>query len=103
MAIKSSYRKTGIVLCTIYLALTTVFVAFALATSDPKGRFVLLQIPIAQQDKLVRSWGLGWLLEDMSWVTAYALLVPATLIVLYIAGLVLNHMVSGLCRIATGR
>jgi hypothetical protein len=54
--------------------------------ADSKGAFVLLQLPLALQASLLQALGLGWLLERLSWSTAYVILGIPTLVLLYFVG-----------------
>lgn len=76
-------KKYSSILPAIYILTTTACVLYALSTADHKGRIVILQIPIALQAALVDQIGLGKLLEQMSWVTAYVALGIPTIGALY--------------------
>ncbi len=76
--------KTGLGLCTLYLAFTALCVWGSLTTEgDPKGEFVLRQLPLTGALLLVDGLGLDSALDGLSWVACYALLVPLTLAFLY--------------------
>ena len=76
--------KVGIGLCVLYLAATACCVFSSLgAEGDPKGQFVLLQLPIALQLGALDAIGFRPVLRQLSWAGAYALLVPPTLAGLY--------------------
>ena len=72
-------------------SLLCVVAAFG-ATGDPKGNFVLLQLPIALQGSLLQSVRLAPLLSRLDWVTAYALLALPTVIALYACGALLGKL-----------
>ena len=86
---KQKTRKisvVGLTLCVIYGVIALALVALALSESDPKGRFVLLQLPIALQMGFVHAVGLGGLLHGLSWTMAYVCLGIPTLVALYFGG-----------------
>ncbi len=86
------FSRLGLGLCTIYLLLAVASVAWAaLAAGDPKGRFVLLQLPIALQGAILDSLGLGPVLERLSWESAYVVLALPTFALLYLVGVLLER------------
>lgn len=90
-----SMNRLGLVLCALYGTVIAVCVALAMtAGGDPKGRFVFLQLPIALQASALDALGLGWLIERLTWGTAYLALAIPTLAMLYLAG----RFVSGRFR-----
>ena len=83
---KAPNSRFGIVLVMLYLILTVLTVLAAWYTGDDKGRFVLLQLPLALQMALLDTLGLmGWF-AGLSWSAAYFVFVPATCICLYHLG-----------------
>jgi hypothetical protein len=81
------FSRLGLGLCITYLVLALAAVAWsALAAGDPKGRFVLVQLPIAIQAAVLDSLGLGSLLDGLSWVGAYIALALPTFALLYGVG-----------------
>lgn len=90
-----SMNRLGLALCALYGTIIAVCVALAItAGDDPKGRFVFLQLPIAPQAAALDALGLGWLIERLTWGTAYLVLATPTLAMLYLAG----RLVSGRFR-----
>ena len=76
--------KVGIGLCVVYLAATACCVYSSLgAEGDPKGQFVLLQLPIALQLEALDAIGFRPVPGQLSWAGAYTLVVPPTLAGLY--------------------
>lgn len=72
------FRQYSITLPSIYILTAAACVIYALNLTDKKGKLVILQLPIALQAAVVEQIGLGFLLDQMSWITAYiALGVPA--------------------------
>ncbi|GGY56341.1 hypothetical protein GCM10007387_43520 [Pseudoduganella albidiflava] len=81
------WSRTGLGLSGMYVAVTAAAVAAALwaEPGDPKGSYVLLQLPIALQlaalpDSLLQRMG------GMSWTMAYLAIWPPTLLALYALG-----------------
>ena len=77
----------SLVLCGMYVAATAACWIYVFSGNvDPKGDFVLKQLPIALQMALADALGLRSLLTNMSWATAYAIFVPLTVGFLYALG-----------------
>jgi len=87
------FNRLGLSLCAIYLALTLILVLAALsADGDPKGHFVLLQLPIALQLAVVDLLGLTNHMREWSFPVAYSVFVPATCIALYASGIAISYV-----------
>jgi hypothetical protein len=87
--------KTGVGFCLVYLVLTIIcIIAGRNAKGDHKGRFVLLQAPIAFQSALADKLGVAKYLSRLSWFTAYILFLPPTLAVIYFAGFITEYVLS---------
>jgi len=86
--------RTGIAFCTVYVLLAIASVAWGLSVDDSKGRFVLLQLPLALQIAGLDAFGVLPYLEGLSWTATYLLIVPPTLVVLYSAGTVVGTLVA---------
>jgi hypothetical protein len=78
--------RTGIILCTIYAAITAVCLVLAFSADDYKGQYVFMQLPIALQMSGLDALGLLPLLRKVSWVGAYLLLALPSFIFLYLLG-----------------
>jgi hypothetical protein len=90
------FSRLGAGLCALYLALIVLcLIAGFAASSDPKGRFVFFQLPIAVQGGLLQSLGLGTALEGLSWPLAYILLGGATFLLLYFLGALIERKARG--------
>ncbi|AOY67029.1 hypothetical protein LN565_19670 [Xanthomonas euvesicatoria pv. euvesicatoria] len=77
----------GVALCLLHLAAAAFCVWGALsAQGDPKGHFVLLQLPLTPQLIALDALHADAWLTNMPWATSYALLVPPFLAVLYAVG-----------------
>ena len=76
--------KVGLILCFLYSAIIGLCVWASLSSSgDPKGEFVLMQLPLTLQMAALHWLGLSSALSNLSWVGAYFLIAPPTLAVLY--------------------
>jgi hypothetical protein len=81
-------------LCLLYVAATAAcWVEVLIKSGDPKGTFVLKQLPIALQIALADVLGFGSLMTDMSWAAAYAIFFPLTVALLYGLGRVVTWLV----------
>ena len=87
------FNRLGLSLCAIYLALTLLLVWAALSTEgDPKGHFVLLQLPIALQLAVIDLLGLATYMREWSFPVAYLVFVPTTCIALYASGVAITYV-----------
>jgi hypothetical protein len=86
--------KMGMIFCLIYMLIIILCCSLALwANGDPKGQFVLLQIPLvlfAQLD-ILRKIGLDTLLLN-SWFVGYLVIVPPTFVLLYCFGWFIEYI-----------
>ncbi|WP_407275804.1 hypothetical protein [Halothiobacillus sp. DCM-1] len=80
------WRHTGWVLLGLYVLLTVLCLLAAAVTDDPKGRFVLLQLPLALPLGGLVALGFGPLLADLSWWAAYGVIGVPTALGLYAVG-----------------
>jgi hypothetical protein len=79
----------------LYVAATALCMwAASDAVGDPKGHFVLLQLPLTPQLAVLDAFGADAWLTDMSWVTGYSLLVPPFLTVLYLFGYAMQWLIE---------
>lgn len=91
---KFAWSRLGLALAGAYFLLTVLAIAAALwEPGDPKGRFILLQLPIALQlaalpASLLRQW------SDMSWPMAYLVIWPPTALGLYTFGHGIGHLLK---------
>lgn len=87
--------KIGFILCFLYLTITGLCVGASLSSSgDPKGDFVLLQLPLALQLAALDWLGLSRILSNLSWTGAYLLIGLPTLVLLYSIGWGLGRLFS---------
>lgn len=86
-------NRLGLSLGAVYLALTLLLVWAAHSSEgDPKGHFVLLQLPIALPLAVVDLLGLTNLIREWSFPVAYSVFVPATCIALYASGIAISYV-----------
>ena len=78
-------NKLGLILCITYIVLT-LLCCYSAYGADNKGNFVLLQLPISLQLALLDLLGFLDQLYGLSWVSAYAWIMPPTLIFLMLIG-----------------
>ena len=95
-----SLSTTVIVLVTIYVATSIGLVAYAQTLSDPKSKFLFLQLPIVLQHALLVELDLNNLLRGVSWPSTYLALVPPVCVILYLIGRFLEFISS---KLAHGR
>ena len=89
------FSKTGAALALCYAVITMACIGVSISDQgDPKGSFVLLQLPIAVQAALLDSIGLGEFLTSLGWVSTYIVLGVPTIIILYIIGRFLGRLLS---------
>ncbi len=81
-----SLSTTVIVLVTIYVATSIGLVAYAQTPSDPKSKFLFLQLPIVLLHALFVKLDLNNLLCGVSWPSKYLALVPTMCVILYLIG-----------------
>jgi hypothetical protein len=90
------FSRLGACLASLYLLPSAICVGIALgATTDPKGNFVFLQLPIALQLALLDGMGLGPLLSGLGWASAYLLIAVPTAMMLYLLGSVVAKLFAG--------
>ncbi|MFY3680982.1 hypothetical protein [Achromobacter xylosoxidans] len=93
------FSWTGIVFAALYLAIVILCIAGALsADGDDKGRFVLLQLPLALQLALLHELNLDRQLGELSWVGGYLLIGLPTLALFYAVGWGLEKLVRAAFR-----
>lgn len=83
--------KAGLSLCALYAAVILGCVGYAvLGGLDAKSRFLFLQIPIVLQSALADQLGLLGMLQNASWITAYAIFAGPSFVLLYLLGKILG-------------
>lgn len=86
--------RLGVILCAVYAVIIVLCVGIT-SGADPKGKFVLLQLPLVFHDALIFKLGLNRYFEKMSWLETYLALVPPTFIFLYAVGFFIEKIGSG--------
>lgn len=66
--------KTGVLLCSLYLIASIGCVIWAQFINDPKGKYVVLQMPVVLQLGLLLALDATHLLRNMSWPLVYFVL-----------------------------
>lgn len=66
--------KTALALCCLYLIVSFCFVIWAQFVSDPKGKYIFLQMPVVLQHGLLLAFDTTRILKNMSWVEIYLVL-----------------------------
>ncbi len=66
--------KTGIVLCSLYLIVSVGCVIWAQFISDPKGKHIILQMPVVLQHGLLLAFDVTHILNTMNWAEMYLVL-----------------------------
>lgn len=87
--------RIGIILCAVYALIIAACVAAAFSSGDPKGWYVVLQLPIALQSTLIAVFGLVPLVEHLNWLEAYVLLASPTFAILYGLGWAIERLHKG--------
>jgi len=86
--------KIGLVLALIYLILLLACVVWAFTVTDPKGKFVILQLPLAIQMAGLDEIGILKYFTDISWTIAYVMIGIPTLLIYYCIGCILDKVFS---------
>lgn len=90
-------NKTGLILCTFYLAAAICCVVWSQFISDAKSAYVLLQLPVVLQHGLLRALDATQVLDGMSWPVIYLVLGVPMLGFLVLLGAIVEMGYSGLC------
>ena len=93
------WSRTGWVLLALYGLLILLCVGAALATEDPKGRFVLLQLPLALPIGGLVALGFGDALSRLSWWGAYGVVGLPTALGVYLVGALWDALLRGMRRL----
>jgi hypothetical protein len=86
--------RTGLILGALYIGIILVCVIWAQFIMDPKGKFVILQLPIVLQHGVLLAIEATWLLKDMSWSGVYLLLGTPMLVFLVFLGNIIENIVK---------
>ena len=97
------FSKTGIALVVVYLLLSISLIVYAQFITEPKGKFIFLQMPIVFQHALLLELNLTSYLEDISWPTKYLSLMPPMLFSLYLFGHLLGYILTKAIQIISNK
>lgn len=78
--------KTGMILGAIYIGIIIACVIWAQFISDPKGKFIILQLPVVLQHGLLLAIDATWILKGIAWPGVYLLLGLPMLVLLVLSG-----------------
>lgn len=79
-------NKTGMVLVLFYLTTCLIFLIWDQTITDPKGQFVIYQIPVVFQHAILMELNSNDWLNGASWPVVYLCLIPPTCFALYYLG-----------------
>lgn len=91
--------KTGIVLGSLYLIASVSFVIWAQFISDPKGKFIILQMPVVLQHGLLLAFDATHILKNMNWAEMYLVLGVPMLVFLVLLGSVIESLALKICSV----
>lgn len=90
------FSKTGIAFVLVYVLITAICLVMLFSTSDPKGRYVFLQLPIALQMAVFNTLDLDKYLMPINWFCAYIIFWLPTVFFLYCMGWTLSQIIKSL-------
>ena len=97
------FSKTGAALVLVYAVITVGCIIVSLVIQgDPKGSFVLLQLPIAFQIGPLQALGLGEFLASLGWVASYFIFGVPTIFGLYFVGSTIGRFFCLYCYLTNG-
>lgn len=97
------FSKAGAALSLAYAVITVgCIVASLVIQGDAKGRFVILQLPIAFQIGPFQALGLGEYLASLGWVASYLIFGIPTIFGLYFAGSTIGRLFSSYRYLTNG-
>ena len=86
--------KTGLILGGLYLAVILTCVIGAQFITDPKGKFIVLQIPVVLPHGLLLKLGATGLLQGLSWPALYFVLGTPMWLLLVLLGNLMESLVK---------
>ena len=86
--------RTGLILGALYIGIIFVCVIWAQFISDPKGKFIILQLPVVLQHGLLLVIDATWILSDLSWLGVYLVLGIPMLVLLVFLGNIIENIVK---------
>lgn len=91
--------RTGWVLLSLYGLLILLCLGAAFVTEDSKGRFVLLQLPLALPIGGLVALGFGDALSRLSWWGAYGVVGVPTALSVYLVGVLVDATLRRMRRL----
>ena len=85
--------RTGLTFAALYIGVIITSAIWAQFIIDPKGKFIILQLPVVLQHGLLLAHEATWLLKEMSWPGVYLLHGFPMLIFLIIVGNIFESIV----------
>lgn len=97
------FSKTGAALVLVYAVITVgCFIASFVTQGDPKGSFVLLQLPITLQIGPFQALGQGKFVASLGWVASYVIFGIPTIFGLYFVGNMIGRAFRLHCCVTNG-
>ncbi len=93
--------RTGLFLCLLYVAASAACVVWAQFVTDPKGKYVILQMPIVLQHGVLLAVDAAHILRNMSWPSLYLVLGVPMMGFLFLVGGVVELVYSKICVAAS--
>lgn len=86
--------RTGKILGSLYILILTFCVIYAQFITDPKGKYIILQIPVVLQHGLLLTVEATSLLKGMSWFSIYLTLATPMIVLLVATGNIIESIVK---------
>jgi hypothetical protein len=86
------FNKVGLIVASIYFFIVLACIVWAVLIDDPKGKFVILRLPLALQMAGLDTLGILKYLPPMSWAMVYFLIGIPTLWFFYLMGCVFDKV-----------
>ncbi len=91
--------RTGLILGALYIGFIFACVIWSQFITDPKGKFIILQLPIVLQHGLLLALEATWLLKDMYLPGVYILLgTPMLALLVFLGNIIENIVRKSTCR-----
>jgi hypothetical protein len=88
------FSRTGLLLGALYVGMIITCVIWAQFITDPKGKYIILQLPVVLQHGLLFAIDATWILKGMTWTGVYLLLGIPVLVFLVILGNIYENIVK---------
>ena len=88
------FNKIGLIVASIYFIIVVACIVWAVLIDDPKGKFVILQLPLTLQMAGLDEIGILKYLPHISWASAYLLIGVPTLWFFYLIGCFFDKVFS---------